>query len=99
MLDLQRRRNKPLQALDGFIPEHIRAECSSKVPTIELHREQIREAKSKPRAMNEHKTVRAQNQPIAVSKGQKVLAGRNQFTHHSSNSQIVPKRYGLFKVI
>src|SRR6267142_4141786 len=91
----------PYKLWMGFIPRAHQAECSSKVPTIELHREQIREARKQAlEAMKRAQELlgcKSTHRPY--QKGQKVwLEGTNLHTTHPT-VKLCPKHYGPFKVI
>src|SRR6266850_7820749 len=85
----------------GFIPRAHQADHSSKVPTIELCREQIREARKQAlEVMKQAQELlgrKSTHRPY--QKGQKVwLEGTNLHTTHPT-VKLHPKHYGPFKVI
>src|SRR6267142_261637 len=85
----------------GFIPRAHQAEHSSKVPTIELHREQIREARKQAlEAMKRaQELLGCKSTQRLYQKGQKVWPeGTNLHTTHPT-VKLRPKHYGPFKVI
>src|SRR6266850_2170542 len=91
----------PYELWMGFIPRAHQAECSSKVPTIELCREQIREARKQAlEAMKRAQELLGRKSThMPYQKGQKVwLEGTNLHTTHPT-VKLRPKRYGPFKVI
>jgi len=91
----------PYELWMGFIPRAHQADRSSKVPTIELCREQIKEARKQAlEAMKQAQELlgrKSTHRPY--QKGQKVwLEGTNLHTTHPT-VKLHPKRYGPFKVI
>jgi len=91
----------PYELWMGFIPRAHQADHSSKVPTIELHREQIKEARKQAlEAMKRAQELlgcKSTHRPY--QKGQKVwLEGTNLHTTHPT-VKLHPKHYGPFKVI
>jgi len=91
----------PYELWMGFIPRAHQAERASQVPTIELCREQIREARKQAlEAMKRAQELLGHTSPHKpYQKGQKVwLEGTNLHTTHPT-VKLRPKHYGPFKII